>query len=503
MPPIAVAVAARVSAWSRSRRAPRDGFGEQSPPDRPTATGLSPQSAAPVPPWHESGIPVVQSPEKSVDSVPIIPLIPSKPPRLPFPILFSPLPSSARNLPVAPRVSTWFPVFLLTSTFLLLPTSAPACGLDWTLPTNHFDGVNEQGYVSYWEKIADADLGDGLVIPLNINFNSHRETSSPTLGKGWMVALLESHVEPIDENAMKVIMPDGWNFYFLRTANTENWGGNAGWIGQTDGSRFTITAPCGWRVKFDSGKIQEIDSPQGRTISYKYNGPVATEVDIDNKPFVQVESNPATGVAQDLLIAGQKITIAQDQRPRIQSVNNQNLITGFDPCLSQLQYPNGKTETFSFATPKDLTPTLAITNSDQTHRSFIWDASTRQIKTDGVWAYTLSHEPSDVLISRTNASGQRETYANDAADGKLTVLDIDGAKTITSRFVNAGPLTGRIRKIEKITGRTTQIVYLASYDSDGSLIREIRQDIDLRYSHSQLVSIWKGGVELYRVQYNN
>src|SRR5580698_11336101 len=115
-----------------------------------------------------------------------------------------------------------------------------------TEATNHFDGVNEQGYVSYWEKIGEADLGDGLVIPLNINFNSHRETSSPTLGKGWMVALLESHVEPVDENSMKVVMPDGWNFYFHRNGSTESWYGNSGWVGETKDALFTITAPCGW-----------------------------------------------------------------------------------------------------------------------------------------------------------------------------------------------------------------------------------------------------------------
>ena len=309
--------------------------------------------------------------------------------------------------------------------FALAPSFAMGCGLDWTLPTNHFDGVNEQGYVSYWEKVGEADLGDGLVIPVNINFNSHRESSSPTLGKGWMVALLESHVEPLNENSMKVVMPDGWNFYFHRNGNTETWGGNAGWVGETNNTVFTITAPCGWRIKFDGGKIQEIDSNKNRTLSYKYNGTVATEVDIDGKAFVQVESDSKTGVAQDLLIGGQKIDISQAQRPRIMTKLTQNLVTGFDQSLSSLQWPDGRKESFAFGTDKTLNPTLAITHADQTQRTFTWDPTTRQIKTDGEWTYKLT--PGDnVALDRANAKGQTESSFQDPSTGTTIIQGING-----------------------------------------------------------------------------
>jgi hypothetical protein len=370
-------------------------------------------------------------------------------------------------------------------------SAALGCGLDWTLPTNHFDGVNEQGYVSYWEKIAEADLGDGLVIPIAINFNSHRESSSPTLGKGWMMTLLESHVEPIDENTMKVIMPHGWNYYFLRTPNTETWGGNAGWVGQTDGSRFTITAPCGWRVKFDGGKIQEIDSPQSRTITIKYNGPVATEADIDNKPFLQVESDTVTGVAQDLIIAGQKITIAQDQRPRIQSVNNQNLITGFDPSLSQLQYPDGKTETYSFATPKDLTPTLAITQAGHPARGITWDPATRQIKTDGDWTYQLI-PAANVELNRTNIKGQKEYYYSDPSIGTTVSESMDGIKKVT-RWFTSGILAGKIRSIETTKADKAISLQRYSYDEKGKILREQVNGLEKIYKNGQLVSVSLNG----------
>ena len=273
---------------------------------------------------------------------------PSKIPFLSSSILFRPLPPSARNFPL--HLILTFTLYLLTFTF------SPACGLDWTLPQAHFAGVDESGCVAYWEKIGQADLGDGLLIPVHIGFNSHREASSPTLGKGWILPLLESHVEPVDENTMHVIMPDGWTFLFLRNGNTETWRGNAGWIGQTDDTRFTITAPCGWRIKYDTGKIQEIDTPANRAITIRYNGHDAVEADLDNKAFVQVEQNTATGVPADLLINGQKIDLALGQRPRITTKLGQNLVTGFDPALSQLQYPDGTKKPTPTPPPKTSHP---------------------------------------------------------------------------------------------------------------------------------------------------
>ena len=37
-----------------------------------------------------------------------------------------------------------------------------ACGLDWTLPANHFESVDPHGYASYWERIGDLDCGGGI-----------------------------------------------------------------------------------------------------------------------------------------------------------------------------------------------------------------------------------------------------------------------------------------------------------------------------------------------------
>jgi hypothetical protein len=281
---------------------------------------------------------------------------------------------------------------------------------------------------------------------------------------------LESHVEPLDDNSMEVVMPDGWNYFFYRNGNTETWRGNAGWVGETNNSVFTITAPCGWKVKYDAGKIQEIDSDKNRSLSFKYNGPVATEVDEAGKPFVEVESNADTGAAEDILIGAQKIDIALAQRPQVINKSGQNLVTGFDPSLNQLQWSDGRKESFVFGTDRALNPTLMVTHVDQSQREFSWDATTRQIKTDGDWAYNLT-PGDDISYNRTNHLGQTEIWFDDASKASIYERDLSGNETITSYF-GAGPLYKKVRKIVTIRNGVTTTAYQASYDEQGLLIRE-------------------------------
>ena len=68
---------------------------------------------------------------------------------------------------------------------------ALSCGIDWRLPQSHFEGVDEQGHVLYSEKIGDLDAGENLHIPLHIMFKSEWMASSPNLGRGWMLPLLD------------------------------------------------------------------------------------------------------------------------------------------------------------------------------------------------------------------------------------------------------------------------------------------------------------------------
>ena len=368
--------------------------------------------------------------------------------------------------PLRRPVWAWMGLFLV-------PLSALGCGLDWTLPLAHFEGVDEDGYVAYWQKIGEIDMGDKVVLPVHIGFNSHREASSSILGKGWIVPLLESHVEPINENAMNVIMPDGWTFLFLRNANSETWRGNAGWMGETDDSIFTISAPCGWRIKFDHGKIQEIDDDKIGALTYRYNGGVPTEIDHDGEAVLQVEQDPASGAATALVIAGRRIELSLAQRPRVVNMLGRNLLNGFDLSVASLQGVDGGTETFSYGTDKGLNPTLTIKDPAQFPRTLVWDGALRQIKSDGGWTYSLQPEGDHLRFTRVSRQNQAESYEDDQSKGMTAVKSADGAEIATYRFVS-GPLAGRVRKIEELeNGGASKLLYSASYYPSGQLMREI------------------------------
>jgi hypothetical protein len=186
---------------------------------------------------------------------------------------------------------------------------------------------------------------------------------------------------------------------------------------------------------------------------------------------VQVENNPAPGVQTALMIGQQRVDLSLAQRPRIQTIKNQNLVTGFDQSLSQLQWPDGKTESFAFGTDKNLNPTFAIVHPDQTQRKFTWDPTSRQIKTDGEWTYKLKRSGDHLAYIRTNFQGKSEIYSTSEVTGVTIQKSLEGVELATSVF-NSGPLAGRIRKIEE-TGGTHKTLYSASYFPSGSLMREI------------------------------
>jgi hypothetical protein len=183
----------------------------------------------------------------------------------------------------------------------------------------------------------------------------------------------------------------------------------------------------------------------------------------------------------------------------------QNLISGFDSSLSSLQWPGARKELFSFATDKDLNPTLAIGGTDLTQRLFAWNANTRQIKSDGEWSYTFAPVNGHLRVTRVSAQNQSEIYeANDAA-GMTAETGANGAEVRTYRFVS-GSLVGRIRRIEQVGGRGARTtLYSASYFPSGEIMREIFYPDKIRFysEKRQLLKEMIGGRIDYEQDFDN
>jgi len=326
------------------------------------------------------------------------------------------------------------------------------CGIDWSLPKNHFDGVNEFGFVSIWENLGSIALADGVVLPLNANFRSDRASSSSTLGSGWSLTLLDANIVQIDEQTFMMFDPTGPFRLFWRDAKNPNvLSGQAGWkaeIGKgANGDTITAWADCGGvKLVFNKGRITSMQL-KDKVFTYNYQNGQVSEIREGNTPILKVEKTPISGDVTGLTLANnQNIQIERSDRPRIQIVNNQPLISGMEPSLSKVIKSDGTTITIDYAIDQNLNPTMKIGS-----RLITWNSATKIIISDNAWIYDI--KPSlvkgfNASIARKNKSNQEELWFYDASAGKETVKTVDGHRIVNAWFTS-GILSGKKRYTEE------------------------------------------------------
>jgi len=343
-----------------------------------------------------------------------------------------------------------------------------ACGLSWSPPLNHFDGVNEYGFASYWSQIDAVDCGNNLKLPLIINFSSDRNSSSPYLGSGWLLPLLESCIYQVDEWNFVMVEPDGANRYFHRSDPQDlTLTDKAGWAAKIDGNTITAWANCGWKLVFSKGQLVSMTSPENRRFDWIRAGDKVMEIQEAGVSKLAVKWDEK-GEARELQFNGKSILIARDQKPDVQSISGKNIISSVNSSLSKLTLPNGSIQKYEFGVDEQLRPTL---NADG--RAITWDPASKYILSDGDWNYNIQSGEKlfdYAAISRQNSKKQSESWHMDLSRGTEEVQGVDGKKTITSWFVS-GNLAGKIRKIEEVSNKTVKIIQQCTYDEDGKPIR--------------------------------
>jgi YD repeat-containing protein len=155
-------------------------------------------------------------------------------------------------------------------------------------------------------------------------------------------------------------------------------------------------------------------------------------------------------------------------------------IKELDQALSSFKYPDGKAEIFKFVLTPDLVPTLTFTDKSKQTTVYTWDPATDHLVSEegpqGNWLYkvgAISQQYGVPPISRVSPDNKTEMIAIDQKKGTYTRQMPDGTTLITHIFETPGPLYQKVRNIEKITGKTTTLIYSASYDEMGHLIREV------------------------------
>jgi hypothetical protein len=336
----------------------------------------------------------------------------------------------------------------------LVVNGAYACGIDWNLPKNHFDGVNEFGFVSIWENIGEIDTGDGLVLPLNINFRSDRNTSSSTLGAGWHLALLDSNIVQVDERTFMMFDPAGPFRLFWRDAKNPNiLGGQAGWKAEIRGDAITAWADCGGiKLVFNKGRIASMQV-KDKTFTYDYQNGQISKLREGNTPILKVERAPVSDEVTGLTLANnQKIEIKLGERPRVQTIQGKNLVVAKDLSLASISTESqeqAQMSEFEYGVNDNLQPTITLKQTANPEREIVWNASTRLICKDGEWTYAIKTSETaggNAAIGRSAGKEKEEFWHYDGSRGKEVTVDVNGKAHVRKWFVG-GKLNGLPRSI--------------------------------------------------------
>jgi antitoxin component YwqK of YwqJK toxin-antitoxin module len=367
-----------------------------------------------------------------------------------------------------PRVILSGKIALFIGLFFVSCIYATACGLSWEAPHTYFDGVDEQGHVMFVDKFESLDLGDGLTLPIYAMFKSNWQNSSPYLGQGWILPILESHIVQINDNTFQMWQPDGWYQYMGRSSSSDTiLDGQSGWKALINGDTITAWAPCGWKLVYNQGKLVSMTTSKGRELDLIYQSNRVLKMQENGVTVLQVETDPQNGEVSGLTFNGKTIGLEQANKPIIQVIGNKNVVGLMERSLSTVKFPDGTTKNYSFGVDDRLNPTMKIQN-----RTISWDPESMEVLKDGVWTYKITpNGTDDTAISRVNSHGVTEFRSIDTTRGQeITKKADDSFQTVTNWFVT-GPLSGKIRSIAIEANGTTKIVKRYSYDEQGRTIR--------------------------------
>jgi hypothetical protein len=355
------------------------------------------------------------------------------------------------------------------------------CGVDWSVPVTHFPGVDEKGVVCFSKQVGQVDLGDGLKLPLIVNFRSDRERVSPFLGKGWILTLLESNIVQKNENDFLMTLPDGWVRKLSRAKPADDiLDGGGFWKAELSGSRIVAWAQCGWKLSYENGRLKSIVTPKNRQLDIKYDSGGAVELVENGKTWLSVTPDEhGTAVSY----GDKRIGFTNTDRPKVQAVGAVNVVAGIDKTLGEIVGEQGKT-VIEYQVDDKIRPTMSIGAVDGVLHNFTWNPATAQVISDGPWKYksdAMENGSDYAPIGRSNQAGQSEFWYYDINRGLETVQDLSGKRRITSWFVG-GILHGKTRKVEEVVNGVTTVIARRQYDEKGVLIRKDDQTGEVSYN---------------------
>lgn len=346
-----------------------------------------------------------------------------------------------------------------------------ACGVNWSLPTNHFQNASDQGVLSCWEKLGEIPTSGDLKLPIHINFRGNRNLNSSGLGApGFMLGITDANAVALDENTFVFYTPAGRYKVFTRDSRQPAvLHGEGNWKGEIKEETITITSECGDRMTYFKGVIAQMQIKDQRFDFIRTGGKV-TEIREAGRTLATMTKDPMTGSLSLNLPNGKNIVFEYGERPHVQKIGGTNVVASKLPSIKSITLADGTKLGFDFGVTADILPSLSFQN-----RELTWDPQTGIILRDGEWKYSVQqgeHPFDNAAIARKKNSGESEFWSDDTTKGIEIEIAVSGLRKKTVRFTS-GIAKGSIRSLEiyqndKPISKTT-----FSYDEKGRRFREI------------------------------
>lgn len=360
-----------------------------------------------------------------------------------------------------------------------------AAPVDLSAPPNSLGAANAHGYVQFWREIDEVDFGNDLKLPLRLRFSSEpqKESTSPPIGVGFWCPLTSAAAYLKREKMLRCELICGKVMYLRRDKKdfSKFYSLDKKWTGIIDKDKITISRGDGWELRYQGGFLRQLKTDSGRLINWIYNGSLVTEIREEgsaNSPL-KLAIGPG-GFSNGFYVNGKLHSFELGKRPRVEEVAGQRVVAGFDPSLAVWKWPEGKQESFQFEVNEKLQPNLKFTDREGAVAAYVWDGVTSKIVSadegNGPWDYTVGTMANEIdlpKLERTNAKGESEFLYVDKQKGLTERKSLRKGHTITEVFLSAGPLYGKVRKVEKIVDGEKFPVFQAGYDETGRLLRKV------------------------------
>ena len=330
--------------------------------------------------------------------------------------------------------------------------------------------VDKDGYVDPQVNLGNVDFGNGLTLPLVLNFSSALRGPSPEFGQGWECPLFESKVFDVQHDLKRVETLGGKTLYFVYDARHDIWRHyyTDAFTGRVVAGKFELTYKSGCKLIYDKGLITSMTMPNGRTLVWNRSGDKVVSLQETGRA-------PALEITYDKLGFANRLELNPDSFGKSGSTFSLEASPIY-AALSKIHLSNGEIFSFAQGHDKSLNPFIVWGDPSLAVSSLTWDKKTGKIVSDGKYNYSIAEvNPDDTYprMARTDPkSGLSESYYFDPGHGTTDQSFLDGTQRRTEMIIAPGPNYKEIRLITDAKNGKTREVLRRAFDPDGHLILE-------------------------------